>query len=178
MVIVLAVFYLRRSMSSNVLPQLLYHFLKQDVQVNPGSYRITRVALRGRRRMGRCLMVVSLLVLSAVSAFAQPVPEYFKLRSSTAQSMAELQGICQPVADTIASFATELGGTNVSAMPGHVRITFPKDKRFIELSTQPKQTHCTAYLTCQNPEGGGAEALCQQIERLVQDLQRKSQSQR
>jgi hypothetical protein len=38
MVLVLAVFYLRRYMSSNVLPQLLYHFLKQDVQANPGSY--------------------------------------------------------------------------------------------------------------------------------------------
>src|SRR5215475_9150494 len=123
-----------------------------------------RIAIGGRKSMGRCLMIVSLFVLSPVSALAQPATEFFHLRSSTAQSVAEVQGTCQPVAETIASFAKALGGTSATMMPGHVRITFPKDKRAVTLMTQPKQTHCTANLTCENPEGGGAEALCQQIE--------------
>jgi hypothetical protein len=123
-------------------------------------------------------MLIILLGLSAVSALAQPASKLFKLRSSNAVSMAEAQGTCQRVVDMIASFAPALGGTIPFSTPGNMLITFPKDKRTIRLTTQPKQDHCIATLTCGNTEGGGAEALCQDIERLVQDQRGKYGSQR
>ena len=125
--------------------------------------------------MRRCLMMVSLLGLSAGWALAQPAPEYFKLIRSSAESVLKVDGVCQQVVEMIAFLAPELGGTppNVNVPLGIVHITFPKDKRTITLNTIPQQSQCTANLKCNNPEGGGAEALCQQVERLVQDLQRK-----
>ena len=129
--------------------------------------------------MGRCLTILSLLGLSTVSALAQPAPEeYFKLRSSSAQSEMEVPGTCKPVVDTIARFAPALGDTNASVRPDSVHITFLNEKRTITLRTYSQPATCTAKLTCDNPAGGGAEWMCREIERMVQDHQRKSPPQR
>ena len=127
--------------------------------------------------MRKCLMIVSLLSLSVVSALAQSAPEFFKLQYSTVRGGMTVPGTCQEVVDLIAGFAPALGGTKVPGTLGSVQITFPNDKSTIILRTQPQQAQCTATLTCENPQGGGAEALCQQIEGMIQDLQRESLSQ-
>jgi hypothetical protein len=134
--------------------------------------------------MRRYLMMVSLLGLSAVSALAQPAPEFFKLRSSTAQSEVTSPGTCQPILDTIASFAPDFDGKVESGgLSGlTLRLSQPNraswERPTLVLRTQSRPAECIATLICTNPKGGGAEGLCQKVESLMQDRLRKPQSQR